>query len=165
MKRHQLNQRRSRPLVGLAGEQLPPSAGHRSQGIRFGSVRSYRRKGCKRMLVMCYSVFFCREQSQQRLRSWEDPCLLRPLSSLPVVLHDPWNLERFQHPWDFVRLLADGRVDLRLVDLYGRGSDGGFCHRGSCCGRPVLYAKAVGRSRRRFHGRRWWCGSLRSFHP
>ena len=52
--------------------------------------------------------------------------LLRSLGGSPVVLHDPWNLGRFQRPWDFVRLLAGGRVDVRLVDLDGRGSDGGL---------------------------------------
>jgi len=55
-----------------------------------------------------------------------EPCFLRSLGSSPVVLHDPWNLGRFQRPWDFVRLVAAGRMDVRLVDLDGRGSDGGL---------------------------------------
>ena len=55
-----------------------------------------------------------------------EPCLLRSLGGSPVVLHDPRDLGRFQRPWDFVRLLAGGRVDVRLVALDGRGSDGGL---------------------------------------
>src|SRR6202041_1807799 len=52
--------------------------------------------------------------------------LLRSLGGSPVIRHDPWNLGGFQRPWDFVRLLAGGRVDVRLVALDGRGSDGGL---------------------------------------
>ena len=70
-----------------------------------------------------------------------EPCLLRSLGGLPVVLHDPWNLGRFQRPWDFVRLLAGGRVDLRLVDLDGRGSDGGFATVEAAVGGPSCMPK------------------------
>src|SRR5260370_14137 len=52
-----------------------------------------------------------------------EPCFLRSVGGSPVVLHDPWNLEPFERPWDFVRLVAGGRVDVRLVALDGRGSD------------------------------------------
>ena len=61
---------------------------------------------------------------------------LRSLGGSPVVLHDPRNLGRFQRPWDFVRLLAGGRVDVRLVDLDGRGSDGGLAAVETAVGGP-----------------------------
>ena len=54
----------------------------------------------------------------------------------PVVVHDPWNLGRFQRPWDFVRLVAGGRVDVRLVDPDGRGSDGGLAAVEAAVGGP-----------------------------
>src|SRR5205807_10417634 len=55
-----------------------------------------------------------------------EPGLFRSKGGSPVVVHDPWNLGRCQCPWDFMRLLAGGCVDFRLVDLDGRGSDGGL---------------------------------------
>ena len=70
-----------------------------------------------------------------------EPCLLRSLGGSPVVLHDPWNLGRFQRPWDFVRLLAGGRVDVRLVDLDGRGSDGGLAAVEAAVGGPSRMPK------------------------
>ena len=65
-----------------------------------------------------------------------EPRFLGSLGGSPVVLHDPWNLGRFQRPWDFVRLLADGRVDVRFVDLDGRGSDGGLAAVETAVGGP-----------------------------
>src|SRR6202011_1122530 len=61
---------------------------------------------------------------------------LRSKGGSPVVRHDPWNLGRFQRPWDFVRLLADGRVDVWLVDLDGRGSDSGLAAVETAVGGP-----------------------------
>jgi hypothetical protein len=45
--------------------------------------------------------------------------LFGSLGGSPVILDDPWNLGRFERPWDFVRLLTDGHVDVRFVDLDG----------------------------------------------
>ena len=48
---------------------------------------------------------------------------LRSLGGSPVVVHNPWNLGRFQRPGYFVGMLAGRRVEVRLVDRDGRGGD------------------------------------------
>ena len=54
-----------------------------------------------------------------------ETCLFRSFGGSPVVVHDPWNLGRFQRPWNFIRLLAIRGVDLPSVDLDRRRRDGG----------------------------------------
>src|SRR4029077_70445 len=61
---------------------------------------------------------------------------LRSKGGSPVVVHDPRNLGGFQRPWDFVRLFASGRVDFWLIDLDGRGSDGGLAPVETAVGGP-----------------------------
>ena len=72
-----------------------------------------------------------------------EPRRLCPCRGLPVVVHHPWHLGRFQGPWDFVRLLAGRGVDGRLVDLDGRGCDGGLAAVEATMFNPLMLVEGI----------------------
>src|SRR5262249_10829905 len=85
-----------------------------------------------------------------------EPGLPRALGGSPVVVHDPWNLGRFQRPRDFGRLLAGDRVDFRLVDLNGPGSDGGLGPAGGAASTGPSMRNGISTSKRvPRNGKRW----------